>query len=99
MRTASSAIATCRLFASASKYTPTVRIPIRRAVVITRQAISPRLAMSILLNMTIGGNCKQLADDACKEAHELGQEPDRKHQQHNDNAERDQRISEDEPHQ
>ena len=33
------------------QYTATVLIPIRRAVAATRQTISPRLAMRILLNM------------------------------------------------
>ena len=38
--------------ASASEYTATVRMPRRRAVVATRQAISPRLAIRILSNMS-----------------------------------------------
>src|SRR5579875_928994 len=46
MRTASSASRTCGRSASASEYTATVRIPIRRAVRITRRAISPLLATS-----------------------------------------------------
>ena len=37
--------------ASTSEYTATVLMPMRRAVAATRQAISPRLAMRILLNM------------------------------------------------
>src|SRR5262249_37942972 len=51
--TASSASRTCRASASASESTATVAIPMRRAVRITRQAISPRLAIRILRN--IGG--------------------------------------------
>ena len=35
----------------ASEYTATVAMPILRAVLMTRQAISPRLAISIFLNM------------------------------------------------
>src|SRR4249920_3762787 len=52
MRTASSAIATCGACASASEWTATVAIPIRRAVRITRQAISPRLAIRSLANIS-----------------------------------------------
>src|SRR5690606_17668407 len=52
MCTASSAIRTCGLRASASEYTATVAIPIAFAVRITRQAISPRLAMRILENIS-----------------------------------------------
>src|SRR5690349_3021741 len=50
MRLASSARATCNALRSASEYTPTVRMPMRFAVRITRQAISPRLAIRILRN-------------------------------------------------
>src|SRR6185295_7466542 len=50
MRRASSASATCRASQSASEYTATVRMPMPRAAVMTRQAISPRLAMRILRN-------------------------------------------------
>ena len=49
--TASSAIDTCSASRSASLNTATVPMPMRRAVRITRQAISPRLAMSIFSNM------------------------------------------------
>src|SRR5207248_2746972 len=52
MRIASSAMRTCRASTSASEYIATVAIPIRRAVPIMRQAISPRLAISSFLNMT-----------------------------------------------
>ena len=52
MQTASSAIETCNASRSASEYTATVAIPIRRAVLITLQAISPRFAMRIFWNMT-----------------------------------------------
>ena len=38
---------------SASEYTATVWMPILRAVAMTRQAISPRLAISIFLNICI----------------------------------------------
>src|SRR2546421_1859368 len=48
MRNASSASATWRDRASASEYTATVAMPMRRAVLVTRQAISPRLAIRIL---------------------------------------------------
>src|SRR5436305_616518 len=51
MCTASSAIRTWRALASASEKTATVAIPIRRAVLMTRHAISPRLAIRILVNM------------------------------------------------
>ena len=47
MQTLSSASSTCRAFLSASEYTATVRIPILRAVLMTRHAISPRLAIRI----------------------------------------------------
>src|SRR5258705_11435784 len=50
MRRASSASATCRASRSASEYTATVRMPMSRAAVMTRHAISPRLAMRILRN-------------------------------------------------
>src|SRR5437763_14810703 len=50
MRCASSARRTCRASRSASEYTATVWIPSRRAVRMTRQAISPRLAISSLAN-------------------------------------------------
>src|SRR5579875_1102275 len=50
MRTASSASRTCGRSASASEYTATARIPIRRAVPITRLAISTLLATSIESN-------------------------------------------------
>src|SRR5690606_9395563 len=50
MRYASSAVATCRALRSASEYTATVRAPRRFAVRMTRQAISPRLAMRIRSN-------------------------------------------------
>src|SRR5260221_12643739 len=48
MRNASSASATWSDRASASEYTATVAMPIRRAVLATRAAISPRLAIRIL---------------------------------------------------
>src|SRR5258708_40299362 len=50
MRRASSASATWRASRSASEYTATERMPMSRAAVMTRQAISPRLAMRILRN-------------------------------------------------
>src|SRR6185295_4800324 len=53
MRRASSASATWRASRSASEYTATVRTPMARAAVITRQAISPRLAIRILRNMSV----------------------------------------------
>jgi len=49
--TASSASRTCLASASASEWTATVLMPMALAVRITRQAISPRLAMSSLANM------------------------------------------------
>ena len=51
MHTASSARSTWRASRSASEYTATVAMPIFRAVRITRHAISPRLAIRILVNM------------------------------------------------
>jgi hypothetical protein len=45
------AIATCFAPASASEKTATVPTPSLRAVSITRQAISPRLAIRILVNI------------------------------------------------
>ncbi len=50
MATASSAMRTCNASSSASEWTATVAIPMRRAVRMTRHAISPRLAISILEN-------------------------------------------------
>src|SRR5258708_30494596 len=50
MRRASSASATWRASRSASEYTATERMPMARAAAMTRQAISPRLAMRILRN-------------------------------------------------
>src|ERR1035438_9097938 len=54
MQMASSAKRTCRLWRSASEYTATVRIPRSLQAQMTRTAISPRLAMRILLNRTDG---------------------------------------------
>src|SRR5688572_18260551 len=51
MCTASSQAATCAACASASENTATVRTPRRRAVRATRQAISPRFAISSLANI------------------------------------------------
>src|SRR5690606_17254750 len=51
MWTASSASRTCSARASASEWTATVAIPSRLAVRMIRQAISPRLAIRILLNI------------------------------------------------
>src|SRR5690606_14208822 len=47
----SSAMRTWRASRSASEYTATVAMPIRLAVLMTRQAISPRLAMRSLVNI------------------------------------------------
>ena len=44
--------------ASASEYTATVRMPRRRAVAATRQAISPRLAIRILVNSVPAGSTR-----------------------------------------
>jgi hypothetical protein len=52
MLTASSASLTWRASLSASEYTATVLMPILRAVAMTRQAISPRLAIRILVNIS-----------------------------------------------
>src|SRR5258707_4969675 len=52
MQMASSAKRVCRLWRSASEYTATVRMPRSLAAQMTRSAISPRLAMRILLNIT-----------------------------------------------
>src|SRR3954466_15098033 len=54
MGTASSQAATCAAFASAAEYTATVRMRSRRAVRATRQAISPRFAMSSFANTGSG---------------------------------------------
>src|SRR5215813_15514331 len=51
MATAVSAILTCKASLSASEKTATVSIPILRAVLMIRQAISPRLATRIRLNI------------------------------------------------
>src|SRR4051812_31422541 len=51
MRYASSACSTCSACASMDEWTATVRIASRRQEWMTRQAISPRLAIRILLNM------------------------------------------------
>src|SRR5579875_653986 len=51
MQIASSANFTCRLLRSASEYTATVRIPISLHALITRSAISPRLAIRTLRNI------------------------------------------------
>src|SRR6267142_416397 len=53
MRRASSASLTWRALRSASEYTATVRTPSRRAVRITRHAISPRLAIRTLPNTSV----------------------------------------------
>ena len=50
MGTASSAISTWSASRSASEWTATVAMPMRRAVRMMRQAISPRLAIRIFLN-------------------------------------------------
>src|SRR5258708_26050224 len=55
MRYASSALSTCSARASIDECTATVRIASRRQVRITRQAISPRLAIRIFLNMKAEG--------------------------------------------
>lgn len=49
---------TCSASRSALEYTATVSIPIRRAVLMTRQAISPRFAIRILWNMVTVANCR-----------------------------------------
>src|SRR6188768_282269 len=51
MCTDSSHARTWLALASASEYTATVRMAMRRAVAATRQAISPRFAMRIFLNI------------------------------------------------
>src|SRR4051812_45817935 len=51
MGCASSARATCRASRSASENTATVRIPMRCALRMTRQAISPRLAIRMVRNI------------------------------------------------
>src|SRR5882672_8111621 len=51
MQTDSSASSTCSASRSASEYTATVAMPIFFAVLMTRQAISPRFAIRIFLNM------------------------------------------------
>src|SRR6185295_18061467 len=62
MRNASSAKLTWRAFASASECTAAMPIPMRRAVLATRQAISPRFAIRILRNMLgLSRNPRRLA--------------------------------------
>src|SRR4029077_13077990 len=51
MNTDSSASSTWSASRSASEYTATVAMPSRRAVLMTRQAISPRFAIRIFLSM------------------------------------------------
>src|SRR4030095_9514886 len=53
MVTASSASSTWRASLSASEYTATVRMPSFFAVLMTRQAISPRFALRIFLNLCV----------------------------------------------
>src|SRR5690606_16758785 len=53
MHTASSARSTNSASLSASECTATVAMPILRAVLMTRQAISPRFAIRIFLNMYV----------------------------------------------
>jgi hypothetical protein len=60
MNTASSASSTWRASRSASEYTATVAMPIFFAVLMTRQAISPRLAIRIFLNMVSTSVCLPL---------------------------------------
>src|SRR5262245_9337247 len=55
MQTSSSANLTCSEFSSASEYTATVLMPSSRHAWMTRRAISPRLAISIFLNMGFYG--------------------------------------------
>src|SRR5690242_952032 len=59
MCTASSHAATCAAPASASEYTAKVRIPRRRAVRATRQAISPRFAISSFENIALLLLCRR----------------------------------------
>ena len=55
--TASSANLTCKLSLSALEYTATVFIPISLQVRIILNAISPRFAINIFLNMIVFLNC------------------------------------------
>src|SRR5690606_12393820 len=55
---ASSASRTCRASRSASEYTATVPTPSRRHVRTTRQAISPRLAISTFMNILFSARDK-----------------------------------------
>src|SRR5665811_781317 len=57
MAMAVSAISTCRASLSASEKTATVSIPMRRAVLMIRQAISPRLAIRMRLNIKRNALC------------------------------------------
>src|SRR5215216_2550022 len=59
MRIASSAYLTCSAFLSASEYTATIWIPSSLQARIMRMAISPRLAIRILLNIL----CKILDEE------------------------------------
>src|SRR6187401_2181835 len=55
IQTASSANFTCKLSLSAGEYTATVLTPISLQVRIIRNAISPRLAINIFLNIEYSG--------------------------------------------
>src|SRR5260370_35726791 len=59
MQMASSAKRACRLCRSASEYTATVRIPRYLQAQMTRMAISPRLAIRILRNISAGPDGEQ----------------------------------------
>src|SRR5690606_40769090 len=62
--------------ASASENTATVRMPSRRAVRITGQAISPRLAIRILSNMSVHCPCgRALVEEGGKALLALGGYP------------------------
>src|SRR5262249_28687864 len=79
MRRASSASATWRASRSASEYTATVRTPRARAVAITRQAISPRLAIRILPNMSALGRYPRgfpLFEERCDALAAFGRDAD-----------------------
>src|SRR6478735_1032881 len=61
MHTDSSASSTWSASRSASEYTATLAMPSRRAVLMTRQAISPRLAIRIFLIMRCGRSERNVA--------------------------------------
>src|SRR6478735_1241771 len=76
MQTLSSASRTWAAWASASEYTATEAMPSRRSVRMTRQAISPRLAISTFENRGINGNSLAGSASEPRAFRETGSVPD-----------------------